>query len=121
MRTTITEQKSSIQEKTKIVNELKIKIPTVENTLEKAKNELKQVKCKLAQLAPDLHKKKTSLEEMRSSMQASNSKSRIVDALMNEKKNGRCPGVIGRLVSKKQIYLIFVFVKRTLLFHTQRT
>lgn len=87
------------------MNELNNKIPITENALEKAKNELKQVKCKLAQLAPDFHKKKTSLEEMRSSMQASNSRSRIVDALMNEKKNGRCPGVIGRLVSELKKYI----------------
>lgn len=42
---------------------------------------------------------RSKVEEARSSMQAAKSKGKVIDALMQMKKNGTLPGVYGRLVS----------------------
>lgn len=99
IRTALSTNRNAIQEKAEVVSELKKKIPATETTLRAATEELKKVKYEQAQLISNVQKNRASLEEARSSMQASHSRNRIVDALMNEKKKGRCPGVFGRLVS----------------------
>jgi structural maintenance of chromosome 4 len=40
---------------------------------------------------------RSKVEEARSSMQAAKSKGKVIDALMQMKKNGQLPGVYGRL------------------------
>ena len=38
------------------------------------------------------------VEEARSSMQAAHSQGRVLESLMNQKRNGQLPGIYGRLV-----------------------
>lgn len=98
MRDAVETLESSVAEKSKIVSELKKKIPVSEKNLKATREELKNVKGQQARLISDIDAKRITVEEARSSMQASHSRNRIVDALMNEKKSGRCPGLFGRLV-----------------------
>lgn len=98
MKATVTSQEIAIAEKSETVSQLKKRIPATQDILKNARRELDVVKREQVQLSGAVHKNRASLEEARSSMQASSSRGKVVDALMNEKKMGRCPGVLGRLV-----------------------
>lgn len=61
---------------------------------------------------------RSKVEEARSSMQAAKSKGKVIDALMQMKKNGQLPGVYGRLVIHNTLlifndcymYLVFLIL-----------
>lgn len=76
---------------------LKKKIPLTEQSLQEATNDMRNVKKKQSQLHESIYKEKRQLEEIRSSMVASKSNSRVLDALMQQKREGKCPGLFGRL------------------------
>lgn len=82
--------------KEELVN-LKKKIPLTEKSLEEATKDLRNIKMKESQLIDSISKEKRQLEEIKSSMVASKSRSRVLDALMQQKREGKCPGLFGRL------------------------
>nr|CAI5830512.1 unnamed protein product [Callosobruchus analis] len=88
---------STIEERSKQVNALKKKIPATENSLKQATAEFNAVKMQEAKLLDEIRKKRSLLEERRSSMQATRSQGRVLDALMRQKREGACPGLYGRL------------------------
>ncbi|CAH2012044.1 unnamed protein product [Acanthoscelides obtectus] len=88
---------STIEERTRQVNTLKKKIPATEKSLKDATAEFNTVKMQEAKLLDEIRKKRSFLEERRSSMQASRSQGRVLDALMQQKREGKCPGLYGRL------------------------
>lgn len=99
LRVAVEEHENSMKHKLQILNEFKNKIPESEKTVKNAKDELTAIKTELPQLTSNIHRSRTSVEEARSSMQASHSRNRVVEALMNQKTKGKCPGLFGRLVS----------------------
>ncbi|KAJ8970615.1 hypothetical protein NQ314_001150 [Rhamnusium bicolor] len=88
---------ATIEERTKQVALLKKKIPATEKSLGGATDELNAVKQKEAQIINDVRRKKAHLEERRNSMQASRSQGKVLDSLMQQKREGNCPGLYGRL------------------------
>lgn len=112
VRSSVSLNQKSIKEKSETLAQLKERIPTTEKAVKNARAELANVKEEQAKLIPNLQRNRISLEEARSSMQASHSRNKIVDALMNEKKKGNCPGVFGRLVRITEQNLKIFFLWR---------
>ncbi|XP_076766925.1 haspin [Xylocopa sonorina] len=76
---------------------LENKIPLSENELRNAQQELKVVKTKEIEKIAELKKNRAWYEEQKSALQANKSKNTIIQSLMREKREGRIPGVFGRL------------------------
>lgn len=90
---------STLEERSKQIISLKKKIPATEKSLKDANTELNAVKNEEATLITQIRKDRSSLEEKRNSMQASRSQGKVLDSLMQQKREGNCPGLYGRLVS----------------------
>lgn len=76
---------------------LKSKIPITGKSLREANQELEKVKTREAHVTSKLKDMRVQFEEKRSAMNASRSRNRVIDALMQEKRAGRMPGLFGRL------------------------
>ncbi|XP_072745683.1 structural maintenance of chromosomes protein 4 [Anoplolepis gracilipes] len=88
---------STLKERQKQLALFEQKIPPTENSLKQAQDELKETKTREIEKTAQLKKMRIAFEEQRSAMQASTSRNRIRDALMREKREGRMPGIFGRL------------------------
>nr|ATL75373.1 structural maintenance of chromosomes 4B [Diachasma muliebre] len=73
------------------------KIPSTQKNLEKTKQELEQVRVQEDQINRRMRTLRLQLEEKRSAMNASRSRNRVIDALMRQKREGKIPGILGRL------------------------
>ncbi|XP_017790993.1 PREDICTED: structural maintenance of chromosomes protein 4 [Habropoda laboriosa] len=73
------------------------KIPDSDQELVRAQQELNMVKTKEIEMTSKLKTMRISFEEQKFAMQASKSRNKIIDNLMREKREGRLPGVFGRL------------------------
>lgn len=115
---------NTLKERQKQLALFETKIPISERNLKQAESELDEVKAREAEKTAELKKMRISFEEQRFAMQASKSRNRILDSLMKEKREGRIPGIFGRLVSdvevfgnmSKMIKYIFVYYLFILLF-----
>lgn len=72
-------------------------LPVLKKELSEAKKELGVVTEEESQLSGKVKVNRLKVEETRSSMQASQSRGAVIEALMKEKKNGRLKGIYGRL------------------------
>lgn len=90
---------STLNERQKQLALFDTKIPATQRSLKQAQDELNEVKTREANATAQLKKMRVTFEEQRSAMQASKSRNRILDSLMREKREGRIPGIFGRLVS----------------------
>lgn len=95
----VKETSNTIEERHRQLVQLDTKIPATERSLKQAQKEMDEAKTHEVQLNTRLKKLRMSFEEQRSAMQASRSQNRILDSLMREKREGRIPGIFGRLVS----------------------
>lgn len=82
------------------LHSLENKIPSSEGELIKAQQDLKKMKTKEIEMTSKLKRMRISFEEQKLAMQANKSRNKIIDSLMREKREGRIPGVFGRLVCK---------------------
>ncbi|RZC39072.1 structural maintenance of chromosomes protein 4, partial [Asbolus verrucosus] len=87
----------TITQRTEEVSQLKRKIPLTEKSLNDTLRELQAVRDEEVQINNEIKQKRMRLEETRSSMQMSRSRGRILDSLMQQKREGNCPGLFGRL------------------------
>ncbi|XP_014485429.1 PREDICTED: structural maintenance of chromosomes protein 4 isoform X2 [Dinoponera quadriceps] len=88
---------STLEERQQQLALFDTKIPATERSLQQAHDEMEQAKvCEIEKTA-QLKKLRISFEEQRSCMQASRSRNCILDSLMQEKREGRIPGIFGRL------------------------
>ncbi|KAK9877855.1 hypothetical protein WA026_020085 [Henosepilachna vigintioctopunctata] len=88
---------SLYQERKEQVATLKKKIPLTEESLKGATKEINIVRLKEEEIRNDINRKRAQLEESRSSMQAFKSRNKVINALMEQKQIGNCPGFFGRL------------------------
>ncbi|TGZ71887.1 hypothetical protein CRM22_002403 [Opisthorchis felineus] len=65
--------------------------------LNSALRDLNEVKMKEAQLTKELHELRTKLAESKSTLQADTSRGRVQTALLDAKRSGILPGIVGRL------------------------
>lgn len=89
---------------------LENKISHNEQELGTAEKELRIVKSKEIEITSELKKMKISFEEQKLAMQANKSRNKIIDSLMREKREGRIPGIFGRLVCKFFYKLLLFFI-----------
>lgn len=89
----------TIQERQKQLELFETRIPATERSLKQAQSEMDEAKTHETEKIAELRKLRITLEAQRSSMQASRSQNRVLDSLMREKREGRIPGIFGRLVS----------------------
>ncbi|XP_063973046.1 structural maintenance of chromosomes protein 4-like [Diachasmimorpha longicaudata] len=73
------------------------KIPSTQKNLEKTKQQLEQVRVQEDQINRRMRTLRLQLEEKKSAMNASRSRNRVIDALMQQKREGKIPGILGRL------------------------
>lgn len=99
LRESVEKTASTLKERQKQLTLFERKIPATENSLKEAQGELNEAKAREVEKTAQLKKMRITFEEQRSAMQASKSRNRILDALMREKREGRIPGIFGRLVS----------------------
>lgn len=100
LRESVKTTASTLKERQKQLLLFDTKIPATERSLKQAQDELTDVRAREAESTAKLKKMRISFEEQRSAMQASKSRNRILDSLMREKREGRIPGIFGRLVSR---------------------
>lgn len=99
LREAVEKTTSTLKERQKQLALFERKVPPTESSLKQAQDELNEAKrCEIEKTA-QLKKLRITFEEQRSAMQASTSRNRILDALMREKREGRMPGIFGRLVN----------------------
>ncbi|XP_013380461.1 structural maintenance of chromosomes protein 4-like [Lingula anatina] len=87
----------TISERKESVKLLERSIPETEAALQKTKKDLGAATALENQLTAEVQRRRLKVEEVRSSMQASSSKSRVLAALTEAKKQGKIPGIRGRL------------------------
>uniref|UniRef100_A0A667XW49 Structural maintenance of chromosomes protein n=2 Tax=Myripristis murdjan TaxID=586833 RepID=A0A667XW49_9TELE len=75
----------TLQERRAAIKDLQVKIPQCEKELKKVK---------LIILVRDMRQK---VEEAKSSLSSNHSRGKVLDALMQQKKSGKIPGILGRL------------------------
>ncbi|KMQ92929.1 structural maintenance of chromosomes protein 4 [Lasius niger] len=97
LRESVEKTASTLKERQKQLTLFERKIPATENSLKEAQGELNEAKAREVEKTAQLKKMRITFEEQRSAMQASKSRNRILDALMREKREGRIPGIFGRL------------------------
>lgn len=90
---------STIEERQQQLKLFETKIPATERSLKQAQNEMNEARAHESEMNTRLKKLRITFEEKRSAMQASRSQNRVLDSLMREKREGRIPGIFGRLVS----------------------
>lgn len=90
---------STLKERQKQLALFETKIPPTERSLKQAQSELNEAKTLEIEKTAQLKKMRITFEEQRCAMQASKSRNRVLDSLMREKREGRIPGIFGRLVS----------------------
>lgn len=100
LRETYNTVTDTIKEREKQVKELKQKVPQSDRILREAVEQLNVVKVEEARLITEIRQKRATVAETRSSMQASRSRGEVLDSLLQQKREGNCPGLFGRLVSR---------------------
>ena len=89
--------KESVKEKAAKLSELEETIPAREHELREAETEIQQVSQDMEKANSRLHTVRMEYGEKKSAQQATKSHGQVHDALMQQKRNGNIPGIIGRL------------------------
>ncbi|XP_054980756.1 structural maintenance of chromosomes protein 4 [Sorex araneus] len=87
----------TLRERKAAVREIEVKLPQAERELSEKEKELQkltQEETNLKSLVRDLFQK---VEEAKSSLAMTRSRGKVLDAIIQEKKSGRIPGIYGRL------------------------
>ena len=100
LRESLERTANTLKERQKQLALFETKIPATERSLKQAQSELNEAKALESEKTTQLQKMRITFEEQRSAMQASRSRNHILDSLMREKREGRLPGIFGRLVSE---------------------
>lgn len=87
--------------KTKLVN-IEPKIPLTKKSLEKAQEELNELKSRENEANMRLRNTRVKFDEQKSAMNDARSRNHVLNSLMREKREGRLPGIFGRLVSHEK-------------------
>ncbi|XP_022905361.2 structural maintenance of chromosomes protein 4 [Onthophagus taurus] len=97
LKTTYENIKQTVIERKRNVESLKREIPDDEKRLNTAMRESENLTARQHELTSSRREKMASLESSKSAMQSSRSRGRVLDSLMQQKREGKCPGIYGRL------------------------
>uniref|UniRef100_A0A8C9VNW3 Structural maintenance of chromosomes protein n=1 Tax=Scleropages formosus TaxID=113540 RepID=A0A8C9VNW3_SCLFO len=87
----------TLRERRAAIKDLEVKIPKSEQQLKKDEKELEQITQADEQAREVVKDMRQKVEEARSSLSSNCSKGKVLDALMQQKKSGKIPGILGRL------------------------
>ena len=99
--------------------EFEKKIPGTERSIKDVERRLEETKVKEAEATSKLRLMRVQFDEQKSSMQANRSRNRVLDALVREKREGRMPGIFGRLVSSYYLFYLGLLLLLYLLITNQ--
>ncbi|KAJ8708353.1 hypothetical protein PYW07_010478 [Mythimna separata] len=88
---------ATLEEKRPMQQELSRTLPENEAKLSEVNNKLQRLKKEEGQIISEVRPLRAQLEESRQAMSANTSRNRVLNSLMTEKRNGRLPGIFGRL------------------------
>ncbi|XP_047036782.1 structural maintenance of chromosomes protein 4 [Helicoverpa zea] len=88
---------AALDEKKPLQDELSRTVPENEGRLNEINTKLQRLKKEEGQIISEVRPLRAQLEESRQAMSANTSRDRVLNALMNEKRQGRMPGIFGRL------------------------
>lgn len=72
-------------------------IPDKETRLDKAKSDLNEVRLEEQRLSEEKRKQQVSIEEARVAMHSNRGRGKVLDSLMQQKAEGKIPGIFGRM------------------------
>ncbi|XP_029636692.1 structural maintenance of chromosomes protein 4 [Octopus sinensis] len=93
----LTKATNTLKDRQSQIKDMEQKIPTIQKNLEKSKKELEQATELEKNSSEQLRNARLKIEEMKMSMQSAKSKGRVLSALMEQKRRGKLPGILGRL------------------------
>lgn len=88
---------ADLEEKKPMQEQLSSTLPANEKKLVGIQAKLQALKKEESKVSSEARSLRAQLEESRQAMTANRSRGRVLDALMKEKKNGKLPGIFGRL------------------------
>ncbi|XP_026735290.1 structural maintenance of chromosomes protein 4 [Trichoplusia ni] len=88
---------ATLEEKKPMQEELSTTVPSDERRLNEILNRIQALKQEETRVANEASTLRSQLEESRQAMTANRSRGRVLDSLMKEKRDGRLPGIFGRL------------------------
>lgn len=93
----ITEIQTGLNEKEKEINALSVSIPENESELEQCMKNAENLKSMELSLLDESRKYQLKLEETRVAMHSNRGRGKVLDALMQQKLEGKIPGIFGRM------------------------
>uniref|UniRef100_A0A3B4HD07 Structural maintenance of chromosomes protein 4-like n=1 Tax=Pundamilia nyererei TaxID=303518 RepID=A0A3B4HD07_9CICH len=87
----------TLRERRAAIKDLEVKIPEKERELKKDEEELEQLMKTDNETREVVRELRQKVDEAKSSLSSNRSRGKVLDALMQQKKSGRIPGIYGRL------------------------
>ncbi|XP_031716571.1 structural maintenance of chromosomes protein 4 isoform X1 [Anarrhichthys ocellatus] len=87
----------TLRERRAAIKDLEVKIPQKEQELKKDEGALEQLMKADSETREVVREMRQKVDEAKSSLSSNRSRGRVLDALMQQKKSGRIPGIFGRL------------------------
>lgn len=87
----------TLRERRAAIKDLEVKIPQKEQELKKDEGALEQLMKTDNETREVVREMRQKVDEAKSSLSSNRSRGRVLDALMQQKKSGRIPGIFGRL------------------------
>eukprot|EP00064_Thunnus_orientalis_P004029 superscaffoldBa00000353_g4040 len=87
----------TLRERRAAIKDLEVKIPQKEQELKKDEGELEKLMKMDNETREVVREMRQKVEEAKSSLSSNRSRGKVLDALMQQKKSGRIPGILGRL------------------------
>ncbi|XP_029699084.1 structural maintenance of chromosomes protein 4 isoform X2 [Takifugu rubripes] len=88
---------NTLRERRAAIKDLQVKIPEMEKELKKDEDELGQLVKLDNETQEVVREMRQKVDEAKSSLSSNRSRGKVLDALMQQKKTGRIPGILGRL------------------------
>ncbi|XP_030034137.2 structural maintenance of chromosomes protein 4 [Manduca sexta] len=88
---------SDLEEKKILQQELVASVPSNDKLMNELRSQLHALKKEESSICNEARVLRAQLEESKQAMSANKSRGRVLDALMREKRNGKIPGIFGRL------------------------
>ncbi|XP_073673982.1 structural maintenance of chromosomes protein 4 [Garra rufa] len=87
----------TLRERKATIKDLNVKIPQCEEQLKKDEQELEQISEQDRQKRVQVGDMRQKVAEAKSSLSTNRSRNKVLDALMQQKRSGKIPGIMGRL------------------------
>ncbi|KAF7658595.1 hypothetical protein LDENG_00010480 [Lucifuga dentata] len=87
----------TLRERRAAIKDLQVRIPQHEEELKRDETELEKLMQMDSQTKEVVREMRQKVEEAKSSLSSNRSRGKVLDALMQQKKSGRIPGILGRL------------------------